>query len=1124
MKFEKLIIQNLNSIEEAEIVFSQGILAKEPLFLICGTTGSGKTTILDAITLALYDKVSRYENVMNEEPVEGGITTQNPYNILRKGKFDGKAELHFSVNGTYYIATWSVHKTRNNTYSGANRRSLAVCDGEKQTVILDKITQVNKKIEELVGLTYEQFVRSVMLAQGEFNTFLISDRAKQSEILEKLTGTEVYSKIADVIRLRKNEASQKKKNAKSECDSLEESLLPEEKMRLLEEQKLELENGSSEIESLLRQMEDYLDWIAKDKALKDEYDNAKYAYDNILNQIDSKEYKETKSFVEDYFSTSKIRERLNELQHDETEINKLNMQFEDDASLLSSLKFSLQNERRKKLELEKQKSDLSNWIESHRDDEMMCQNINLILGALKEMSQIQLDKKNKEMKLQQEELKKNDINISLNVLRENIEVLRRDKALADNMVDELLANFNSDEQNRLIEEYRNKNLLKQKALDRISHLKNIRTILEQYLNLDENIKNNKLRLDGLKSLSEEKSVALHKAKVDFDTYDLEFQKQKNMVEEWAKTLRSMMKEGEACPVCGSKVLYYNDENVVDSLYSSIKNEWDRLRAVLEQMRNELNKIDSEVNVLTRGISSDEKNLQLLFENLNERCNGRPVFELRVIDSAVNKHKESVVKYDEEIESLDKKLNELALVKNKIELAQSKKKAVDEKLTSIEQQKSEKQNELQMIESELIAIKTKVSGFESGLADKKASVDGYLNMENWEKLWDDDSFAFTEMLKESAKTWNKNTETLRELEIQSANLDNIISQCERYLSLIVEIIPEWENIGMKKSYIEEEKIVPYFLAVNERLRERLSRKSALENKIIILKKEIDDFISHSYNIDYERLKALDKISDIQTVAQKNRRLDDEFIKAQQALKIKHDDWDSHQKDDKKPTDDLMNGDIVARRTLLLEDKKAKEKMLLDINTALAMDKQNHSKTESKRILYEKIVAECELWEQLAKSIGATEGNNFRDVAQAYTMGMLLERANYYMSQLSSRYRLYNNTDSLAILVQDLEMGGVLRAASTLSGGETFLVSLALALGLTSINDEHFNTDMLFIDEGFGTLDSDSLDMVMNTLENLHNIGRRVGIISHVDALKERIPAKIQLVREGKSASRVEIVRN
>jgi exonuclease SbcC len=111
-----------------------------------------------------------------------------------------------------------------------------------------------------------------------------------------------------------------------------------------------------------------------------------------------------------------------------------------------------------------------------------------------------------------------------------------------------------------------------------------------------------------------------------------------------------------------------------------------------------------------------------------------------------------------------------------------------------------------------------------------------------------------------------------------------------------------------------------------------------------------------------------------------------------------------------------------------------------------------------------------------------------------------------------------------MVQDMEMGGELRTASSLSGGETFLVSLALALGLTSLNDKHFDIDMLFIDEGFGTLDSDTLDMVMNTLENLRNLGKRVGIISHIDILKERIPVRIQLVRNGKSASRVEVVRS
>ena len=1124
MKIEKLIIQNLNSIEDAEIVFSEGILAQEPLFLICGATGSGKTTILDAITLALYDKVSRYENVKNKEQTEKGITTKDPYNILRNGKYDGKAELHFSVKNTRYIATWSVHKTKSNSYTGTNRRKLEVVDGELRTVILDKIGAVNKKIEELVGLTYEQFVRSVMLAQGEFNTFLVSDKAEQSEILEKLTGTEVYSQIADIIRARKNEALQSKKNAEILYNSVKDSVLPEEEVQLLEKQKQELEDDGSQRDLLFKQLECYHDWIKKDKTLKDEYDNAKLLYDNILNQINSPEYKENKSLVDDYFSTSKIRERLNELQRDETEIDKLNRQFEDDANQLSAIKSSLQNEKVKKHELQGLKSDLSAWIDSHRDKEMMYQNVNMILGLLKEMSQTLVFKKNKEMELGLKEEKKKDVGIKLGESLENLERIKKNKIEADNVVDELLADFNSDEQDRLIEEYQKKNSLKQNTLDRISQLKTVRTILEQYLNLDQNIKNEKLRYDGLILSAEEKKIALNKARTDFERYDLEFQKQKNMVEGWAKTLRSKMKEGETCPVCGGKVLYYNDENVVTSLYSSLSNEWDRMRSVLEKTQNELNKIESELDVLGRNIDSDMSRLQILFDDLNKRCNGNPVFELERIDSTINKHNESVKKYDEEIEAVNVKLKEMALMKNKIETAQRNKKAIEENYVSVERQLLAKQNELQEIEKALIALKITVSESETKFLEKKSSVSEYLNIEDWEKSWNDDSFAFTEMLNESARMWNKKNDALRDIDGQIVNLENIITQCEKYLVSIFDLVPEWKNIGLKESYIEEENVVPYLSAIYEKVKDRILRKSALENEILVLKQEIDDFVGQSSEIDYERLKILNRITDIQAVVQKNKSLDDELIKVKNTLAIKNEELHAHHKDDNKPSEDMTIECIDARKNSLLEEKKANDKQLSEIRTKLAMNIQNYSKSVSCKDDYEKVANECHLWEQLAKAVGATDGNNFRDVAQAYTMGILLNRANYYMCQLSSRYRLCNNTDSLAIMVQDLEMGGEIRTASSLSGGETFLVSLALALGLTSLNDEHFNTDMLFIDEGFGTLDADSLDMVMNTLENLHNLGRRVGIISHVDTLKERIPAQIQLIREGKSASKVRVIRN
>ena len=164
-----------------------------------------------------------------------------------------------------------------------------------------------------------------------------------------------------------------------------------------------------------------------------------------------------------------------------------------------------------------------------------------------------------------------------------------------------------------------------------------------------------------------------------------------------------------------------------------------------------------------------------------------------------------------------------------------------------------------------------------------------------------------------------------------------------------------------------------------------------------------------------------------------------------------------------------------------------------------------------------------WEALSDIFGDNEGRKFRKIAQSFILSDLIRNANTYLSRLSDRYVLDNQNGSLTITVRDLFQGGAERSVNTLSGGETFLVSLSLALGLSSLSRSAMQVGTLFIDEGFGTLSSDYLNVVMETLENLHQIGgKKVGIISHVESLRERIPTKILVTRQGNSASRVEVV--
>ena len=165
-----------------------------------------------------------------------------------------------------------------------------------------------------------------------------------------------------------------------------------------------------------------------------------------------------------------------------------------------------------------------------------------------------------------------------------------------------------------------------------------------------------------------------------------------------------------------------------------------------------------------------------------------------------------------------------------------------------------------------------------------------------------------------------------------------------------------------------------------------------------------------------------------------------------------------------------------------------------------------------------------WDGLNKIFGDAEGKKFRVIAQSYVLRELLAHGNTFLSNFSDRYQLMCQ-NNLTILVRDLHFGGVTRPVDLVSGGESFIVSLALALGLSSLNRNRLSADILFIDEGFGTLDPSVLEVVMNTLGQLQTLGdRRVGIISHVEALRERIPVKIHVAKTNNTTSRIIIERS
>ena len=218
-----------------------------------------------------------------------------------------------------------------------------------------------------------------------------------------------------------------------------------------------------------------------------------------------------------------------------------------------------------------------------------------------------------------------------------------------------------------------------------------------------------------------------------------------------------------------------------------------------------------------------------------------------------------------------------------------------------------------------------------------------------------------------------------------------------------------------------------------------------------------------------------------------------------------------------------------------DAEALDNALNELNALLAASDQqlaelrarqaeDQRRKEANQALAQRIAQaydEWQRWARLNALIGSATGDTFRKIAQAYNLDLLVHHANAQLRQLVKRYRLKRGGSMLGLLVMDTEMGDELRSVHSLSGGETFLVSLALALGLASMASSTLKIESLFIDEGFGSLDPESLQLAMDALDGLQAQGRKVGVISHVQEMHERIPVQIQVRRQGNGLSSVEV---
>lgn len=949
MKILAIRLKNLTSIEgTVEVDFTAEPLHSAGIFAISGPTGAGKSTLLDALCLALYDKAPRFatsvESVNLSDVGDNQINQSDVRNLLRRGTSDGYAEVDFlGVDGRRYRSRWSVRRTRNKISGSLQPQTMAVKELDTEKEFQGTKKELLIQLVELVGLTYEQFTRTVLLAQNDFATFLKSKGAAKAELLEKLTGTSVYSRISQEVYARNKAAQEEVTLIQSRMNVIE--LMPEEELLALQKEKerlvekrvagIKLLTEQSEQLNVVRSLKMQEDlWKKKQQEEQEEQERLKVLQGALASQTEG---------------LAHFKAQWEAIQPDLKKARQLDVQIQSQQDSYTQSKQMLQSANKQVSEQEQKMRMATEQLQ------VSYSSLNRLLNHVGIEEALQLEQV--EEILRQEENK---------------------LAAGINTNEERLLRLNSFGYPLLAEE-------QMKLQKELTRQQNIRQLTETQTKTKAEVERlEKETTDCLKQLAEQETAL----KVTQRLYE----NARMAVGKDVKALRRQLQEGEACPVCGSTAHpYHQEQEVVDTLFRSIEQEYNAAVANCQQINNRSivlqrdwthqKMVDGQIGeqlaaLYKAGIDAgNEEQIQHRLAELDER-----ILEYRNLYAEWQRSDEEIKKMRAHCEALRENVSLCRLAMQKVSSAK-------EQLLLLQNTASAEQKRFEVIEKALNMLRQERSQLLKGKSADEAEA--------------------------------------------------VVAKREKEL-----------NLALEKARKEVE-------AVHNRL-------SGLQGEMKQITLAIGEL--------QEQYKKIESPGQLPEIIKKQQ---EENLNIERALST-----------------------MEAR---LLQ--QAKNKLTVQQIAKELAEKQTIA----------------ERWAKLNKLIGSADGAKFKVIAQSYTLNLLLLHANKHLSYLSKRYKLQQVPDTLALQVIDCDMCDEIRTVYSLSGGESFLISLALALGLSSLSSNNLKVESLFIDEGFGSLDAESLRTAMEALEQLQMQGRKIGVISHVQEMSERISVQVQVHKKvnGKS---------
>ena len=1147
MILQQLNIHNIASIEDATIDFETQPLAESEVFLITGKTGAGKSTILDAICLALYANTPRLDNTNmqgNTKDQDRDIKVKDTSQLMRRNTGEAHVTLTFTgSNGVHYEATWSVaraHKKLTGNIQG-KKWMLHNLDADL-TYTKDK--EIREEIARAIGLDFSQFCRTTLLAQGEFTRFLNSKDDEKAEILEKITGVDAYSKIG--MKIFEKTSAMRKAWEEAQQNTAGITLLSDEEKTAKQTELANLAEQGKALKAATDDISKKLTWLHEEQKLHLRHTQAQEAFDKAQAIMGSEEKKKEERTVALWNETIDARHWLHDTEEQTSHIKQQEESLRISQDLYRQIRGAYLHETDATESIAQKKKQADDFLQQEKPHVSLYENEQSIHAHMR-----LIEEGRKKIASYQEDVKKTRLQLQ----DVHLPQLTNAKDRLANELQSLTSKEQDCQQAGKALEALNLPSLRHLCDDKKSIANAIATALstlEQYKEEKQRTEQAEANLTALaeeikqeQKKAEKAAQMAHDAGTKRDATKEIYEKQRESINEWAKSIRIQLGIGDICPVCQQKLTSaLPHEDSIDALVAKTAEAAKAAEQAYEKLTKEKNVLEANILALTgrqhndaAALEKDKKTLASTRQKLKEALHACHLDDLlsaeetllHNVGEAFSTLTLASQRIATQIENLAGKVSEAEKQEQQVKAMQ---KAVEKQRKQVEKLK----DAATLAERQKDECEHQISKLLSLSASKEAEVN-----EAFERAthltgttqWETAPLAYAKSITQSATLYNKYKEEkqLLEKELTQRKLHN--ENIAAILGSILKYMPAWSSISEEDlQHLSLDNLAERATRLQAQVASALSQMKTSQEAFARSQNLLADFMAE-HHMESSLLKALDAYPQA-TIAKMTKELNDAKQELSQKEAIRKEAEDAYKAHLEKAeamgfSENDMAEKAETERSLSSrqQDLDIQLRELSDkrggIMRDLEIDQANLQRIGNLKKEEEAKKAEYNKWDRLNQLLGDATGNKFRRIAQSYVLASLIHSANSYMRTLSDRYVLKVVPGTFVITMEDAYQGYVSRAASTLSGGESFLVSLSLALALSDIGNQ-LAVDTLFIDEGFGTLSGEPLQHAINTLRSLHtHSGRHVGIISHVDELKERIPVQIRVNQEGNnSSSAIEIV--